>query len=326
MTLSILKDTINELRTKSLDSLLERAWTLRRENFPPILNASVPSAKTYVTDHYQNKRDIFVNISITGSMCQLNCEHCKTKLLESMIPAENPESLKEIGDTLIAKGCRGVLISGGAQTDGTVALNPYMDSISHLKQKGLQVIVHTGLVNEDTAKKLKEVGVDQVLIDIIGHEETIKEVYHLTRTPKDYEESLRILKEHEIEIAPHIVIGLHFGRILGEYNALRMISENHPDVIVLVALSPIYGTPMHGIETPPPEEIARIVSIARVANPKTKITFGCARPPGPQKAETEKLLIKAGVNSIAYPSDEAIDYAHSLGLKTVFKEACCSLL
>jgi uncharacterized radical SAM superfamily protein len=326
MTLSILKDTIHELRAKPLDSLLEKAWAIRRDNFPPILNASVPSAKTYVTDHYQNKRDLFVNISITGSTCQLNCEHCKTKLLESMIPAIDPESLKEIGEALIKKGCRGVLISGGAQTDGTVALNPYIKSISYLKQKGLQVIVHTGLVNEDTAKKLKEAGVDQVLIDIIGHEETIKEVYHLSRTPKDYEDSLRILKEHDLEIAPHIVIGLHFGRILGEYNALGMISENRPDVIVLVALSPIYGTPMHGIETPNPEEIAKITSIARAVNPKTKITFGCARPPGPQKVEVEKLLIKAGVNSIAYPSDEAIDYAHYLGLQTNFKEECCSLL
>jgi uncharacterized radical SAM superfamily protein len=324
--LSILKNIIDELRAESLDSLLDRAWALRMENFPPILNASVPSAKTYVTDHYQNKRDVFVNISITGSMCQLNCEHCKTKLLESMIPAEDPESLKEVGDALIKKGCRGVLISGGAQSDGTVDLDPYMESISHLKQKGLSVIVHTGLVNEDTAGKLKKAAVDQVLIDIIGHEETIKDIYHLKRTPKDYEDSLRVLKENELEIAPHIVIGLHFGRILGEYNALRMISENQPDVIVLVALSPLYGTPMHGIKTPNSKEIAKITSIARVINPKTKITFGCARPPGPQKVETEKLLIKAGVNSIAYPSDETIDYAHSLGLQTNFKEECCSLL
>ncbi|UCG69304.1 MAG: radical SAM protein, partial [Thermoplasmata archaeon] len=156
---------------------MERAWAIRSNNFPPTLNVSVPSAKTYITDHYSNKKDLFVNISITGERCALNCEHCQAKLLESMIPAENPDKLKVIGDALIKKGCKGVLISGGASTDGKVPLNDFLESIRYLKENGLQVIVHTGLVTKDIAKELKDAGVDQVLIDIIGDEETIKKVY-----------------------------------------------------------------------------------------------------------------------------------------------------
>jgi len=83
---------------------------------------------------------------------------------------------------------------------------------------------------------------------------------------------------------------------------------------------------MHGVKTPSPEEIAKIAAIARIVNPNTKINFGCASPSGPEKIETEKLLIKAGINSMAYPTDEAIDYAHDLGLKSSFREECCSLL
>jgi uncharacterized radical SAM superfamily protein len=134
------------------------------------------------------------------------------------------------------------------------------------------------------------------------------------------------LKDAGLEIAPHIVIGINFGKITGEYNALRMISEVNPEVIVLVALSPMYDTPMYGVEPPSSEEIVKISTIARIVNPKTKLTFGCARPPGPQKVKLEKMLLKSGINSIAYPSDEAIDYAESLGLKPKFREECCSLL
>jgi uncharacterized radical SAM superfamily protein len=321
-----LKEAIDELQNHTLDSLLENAWEIRIKNFEPNLHVSVPSAKTYITDHYRNKRDRFVNISLTGKICALNCEHCKRKLLSSMVPAEDPDKLKVVGDVLIEKGCTGVLLSGGASSSGMVPLDGFFDSIRYLKERGLQVIVHTGLVDKDTAFKLKQANVDQVLLDILGDEETISKVYHMDRTTKDFEDSLRFLKNADLEIAPHIVIGINFGKITGEYNALRMISEADPEVIVLVALSPMYETPMYGVEPPSSEEIAKISAITRLVNPKTKITFGCARPAGPNTKNLEKMLIKSGVNSIAYPSDEAIDYAESIGLKPEFKEECCSLL
>ncbi len=61
---------------------------------------------------------------------------------------------------------------------------PWKDS-SHrlkvLKEKNPQfkVIVHTGLIRREIAEELKEAGVDQILIDVIGDEDTIHEVYHL---------------------------------------------------------------------------------------------------------------------------------------------------
>jgi len=171
--LESIQSIIEELLAQPLEALLERAWNIRTKNFPSVLNISVPSTKTYISDHYRNKKNTFLNISISGEICGMNCEHCKGRLLESMIPAQNPEKLKELGDALVEKGCEGVLISGGASSDGMVPLGEYTDAIQYFKQKGLQVIVHTGLVNKETAEKLKEAGVDQVLIDIIGDEKTM---------------------------------------------------------------------------------------------------------------------------------------------------------
>jgi uncharacterized radical SAM superfamily protein len=316
---------IEELKIRSLESILDEAWDIRRKNFPPVLNVSAPSAKTYISDHFRNTKNRFVNITVTGNWCELNCEHCKKKLLESMVPALTPEKLREVGDSLIEKDCQGVLISGGASSEGTVPLDKFMDSIAYLKERGLQVIVHTGLLNEKTAQNLKAAGVDQVLIDVMGDTETIKEVYHLDKTPADFEESLRIMKTAQLRMAPHIVIGLNHGKIRGEYNALRFISEVTPDVIVLVVLSPMHGTPMHGTATPAPEEVARIAAIARIVNENTPVSFGCARPSGSGRVDLERMLIRAGVNSIAYPSDEAVDYATDIGLRTIFVEKCCTL-
>ncbi len=317
---------IGTLKLRSIESLLKEAWAIRQKNFKPILTVSAPSAKTYITDHYKNKKNRFVNISLTGNNCELNCEHCKRQLLSSMISAKTPEKLKEIGETLMQKGCTGILLSGGATIAGEVPFEGFFEAISYLKSKGLQVIVHTGLVNEKIANKLKEVNVDQALIDIIGDNETIQNVYHLNKTPEDFKKSLLFLKNAGLNIAPHIVIGLNFGKITGEFNAIRMISEIGPDIIVLVILSPIYNTPMNGVPLPTPEEIARIAAITRIKNPNIPITLGCIRPAGINKFETEILMIMSGINSITYAMDETIEFAESMGLEINYNETCCSLL
>jgi uncharacterized radical SAM superfamily protein len=318
---------IESLRAKELEDLLTEAWEIRSKNFPSTLVVSAPSPKTYITDHYQNKRNKFVNISLTGTACALNCEHCKRKLLDSMLPATTPAKLQQLGDSLVEKGCEGVLLSGGALASGGVSFDGFYDAIKYLKDKGLKVIAHTGLVEDDeVAVNLKNAGVDQVLIDVIGDEDTIQQVYHLKKTPDDFDRTLNLLNKAGLSLAPHIVIGLNYGKIKGEYNSIKIISKINPDVIVLVVLSPLHDTPMEGSTPPSPAEIARIAAITRIINPNTPITLGCVRPAGIDKPETEKLIVRSGVNGITYPLDSTLDFAESLGLEMKFKETCCSLL
>ena len=56
------------------------------------------------------------------------------------------------------------------------------------------------------------------------------------------------------------------------------------------------------------------------------IVLGCIRPGGKHKSETDILAIKAGVNGIAYPSEEGYNYAKNIGLNIRFSEECCSLI
>jgi len=319
-------DPLSALYDLPLDELLEQAWAMRQAHFPPELRLSAPSPKRYEVDSYRNAPDRFVAISLTGRACQLKCEHCQGRLLESMHAATSPGDLRRLGDALIEQGCQGVLLSGGADREGRVPLDGYQEAIAYLKQRGLKVIVHTGLVDRRTAFSLKEAGVDQVLIDIIGDEDTIRQVYHLEKTPADYWESLACLKEADLAIAPHIIIGLHFGQIRGELEALRRITAAQTQAIILVVLNPIPDTPMQACPPPPPEEIGRLAAAARVLNPHARLALGCARPASALKVRMERLAIQAGINVLAYPCQESLDFARSLGLATEFSEMCCSLL
>ena len=305
--------------------LQAEAWEVRQRHHPPDLVFAVPGARRYETEYYSNSRHRFANISLTGRHCMLLCEHCRGQLLAGMLPALDPEALLSLGQRLIEQGCEGVLISGGADADGRVPLEPHLPVIARLKEWGLRVIVHTGLLDRETARGLKAAGVDQVLFDVVGDAETIQQVLHLDRSPDDYAETLALLLGLGIPVAPHVVIGLHFGKLRGELAALEMIHRAGVEVIVLVVLRPLSHTPMAGLRGAEPEAVGRLAAVARLLNPAVPLTLGCARPAGPDKIEIERRAVLAGVNSIAYPDPSTVRLAEGLGLNTGFVESCCTL-
>jgi hypothetical protein len=242
-----------------------------------------------------------------------------------MIPAQTPESLIEACRGLKEKGAKGCLISGGCLPDGSVPLSRFMDVIAEIKRElGLTVVVHTGLISLETAEKLKEAGVDAVSIDIIGSDETIKEVYHLKATTEDYEESLKALNASGIPFTPHVLVGLHHGSLRGELNALKIVAKHMPSALILIAFFPIGGTKMESVQPPSPEAIIEVLVQARLMMPKVPIALGCARPKGKHRTKTDVLAVEAGANAIAFPSLEAIKKAEKLGLEMSFSPLCCS--
>jgi uncharacterized radical SAM superfamily protein len=245
-----------------------------------------------------------------------------------MIPAENPKTFLQIVDQLRSRGTLGILVSGGANRNGEVPLEEFIPMIRTIKEKDPQfkVLCHTGLIRKETAGELKKAHVDQILIDVIGDDDTIREVYHLNKSSEDYEETLIMLKEMGHRLAPHIIIGHHFGEIRGEWKALETITRVGVETIVLVIIKPFLPTAKSQMKIPRPEEVSKISAIARILNPKTPIRMGCIRPAHPWKVEMEKGLIDSGANTIAYPLQGTVDYAKAIGLETKFVEMCCSII
>ena len=321
-----LSEAIARNRQRPIAGLVEEAWRVRSRVFEPFLGVSAPSPKVYITGKFRNRPGRFANISVTGTKCSLRCEHCRGRLLHDMIPAKTPEALVGVGAALKKRGCLGVLVSGGSVSEGFVPLLPLAGAMAELRRMGLKVIAHTGLIDRDTAQALMDAGVMQVLIDVMGDGRTIREVYHLKRRPADFRKTLLMMKDVGLPLAPHVLLGLHYGKIRGEYRALQYITEAGPQALVVIALTRIRGTPMAAITTPSTEEIGRFIAVSRIMNPSVPVILGCMRQSGPQKPGMERLAIDAGVNAIAYPLDRSIGYARERGLRPVFTEECCSLM
>ncbi len=316
-----------ELDQALLDELYE-GFQIRLRNFGKDILFHSPGFKHYEVEDFSIKTGPkFVDISITGRNCELMCDHCASKILWHMIPATTPEELWRVAQELKEKGVDGILISGGSNKDGVVELYPFLNTMKRIKEEfGMFVSCHVGLVDKELAEGLKEARVDAVLLDIIGDDQTIAEVYKLPhKSVKDYEESLRLLKEAGHNIVPHVIIGLHYGQIKGEYRAIDMIANFDPSALVMVVVMPYYGKARFQLLPPPkPEESAKVILHARKALPSKPVVIGCARPAGPERVKFDLYSLYAGVNGITFPAEGIFTYAKSLGLNPVVSPNCCS--
>jgi uncharacterized radical SAM superfamily protein len=163
-----------------------------------------------------------------------------------------------------------------------------------------------------------------VLIDVIGSQETIRSVYNLDVVVSDYADSLRALNSAGLWFVPHVIVGLNEGKLDGELEALRMIKPTAPSAIVIIAFMPIRGTVMEKVQPPNPVDIAKVAATARLMFPQTPLVLGCMRPKGKLRVETDILALKAGVDGIAFPSEEAVNFAQEQGFSVSFSSFCCA--
>jgi lipoyl synthase len=287
-----------------------------------------PGFRGYKTDEHDNQGvEEFVSVSITGTACSLNCEHCNTKVLRGMTDLRRFDgSLYDLCESLAEGGTHGVLISGGSDLKGRVPLLPHIADLKRIRSElGMAVRVHVGLPDEETCAALGEVDLDGAMIDIIGHCDTIREIYHLDADPEDYEDSLSWLEKYRVPMVPHIVLGLHYGKMLGEESALEMIVRHPPKLLALVVLMSISKTAMANVPPPSLSEIGAFFVKTRKAFPSTPVMLGCARPMGTMKVEIDRLAVDAGLNGIAFPAKGIVEYVRQTGLHPQFVNACCGV-
>jgi uncharacterized radical SAM superfamily protein len=289
---------------------------------------STPTFKSYSScDVGGCGKNAFPAFSITAGACGLDCDHCQAKILEPMIPATSPAMLEEKVRAMVAgEDLRGFLLSGGSNRRNEIPYDRYLPVIERLKRDfpHLKVAIHSALTDARRAKAMESAGVDTAMMDVIGAEETIRQVYHLDRPVEHFEATLEALCATRMEVVPHIVIGLHYGRILGEARALEIVARHRIHSLVLVVIMPFYARP-GTFATPATSDVGRIFLAARRRIADREVLLGCARPAGMHRRVTDAYAVAAGLDGIAFPADGALAVASALGRPVVQEHACCSV-
>ena len=289
--------------------------------------ASTPGFRDFDTDELGacRKSATFPAFSITGGACALDCAHCHASILKPLIPAGEPLAFERLATSMIEqRGMRGFLLSGGSNRRNEVPFDRYLPAIERIKavHPDVEILVHTGLVSRERARRLASSGVDVAMLDIIGARETIQEVYNLDRPVGDFEESLAALVDTGMKVVPHIVAGLHFGRLLGETNALGIIARHRTESVIIVVLMHAFADagrfgPVNV------REIAGFFSLARGTLNDRLLMLGCARPHGKARRQLDLYAMFAGFDGIAYPADGVLRLARLLGRPADHSFSCC---
>jgi uncharacterized radical SAM superfamily protein len=316
-----------ELDARLIDEMQSRWQALRGDRVGRV-NFYTPTFKAYATSEISGcGKSAWPAVSITGGDCKLQCDHCKAKILEPMIPARSPDALWRVVNEQIGQGAQGMLLTGGSNHRNEVEYDAFYPTIRRIKDAfpEFKIAMHTALVDMDIARRMEDSGIDAAMMDVIGAQDTITQVYHLRRTVDDFEKTLDYLVSTRMRVVPHIVLGLHYGQFLGEWNALEIIRRHQPTAVVLVVVMPFYAPEIRPFSTPDSHEVGRFFMDARAALPDTPLLLGCARPPGKAKIEIDTYAVMAGLNGLAHPVDGAVELAARLEREVRVTPACCSI-
>jgi len=320
---------IEELEDATLDPALVAEYERRAGATParPI-RFSTPTFKSYSSCELEScGKNSFPAFSVTAGACALDCDHCQAKILEPMIPATNPEAFeRKVRELIATEDLQGFLLSGGSNRRNEIRYERYYPALERLKRDfpHLKVAVHSALLDDARARRMEAAGVDTVMMDVIGAAETIREVYHLERPVEDFEATLAALCGTRMQVVPHIVIGLHYGRILGEPRALDIVSRHPVHSLVLVVVMPFYARP-GTFRTPDTSAVGRIFLEARERIADREVLLGCARPAGMHRRVTDAYAAMAGLDGIAFPAEGTLAVATAIGRPAVQEHACCSM-
>ncbi|MEQ1714773.1 MAG: radical SAM protein [Hyphomicrobium sp.] len=289
---------------------------------------ATPTFMSYASDGVAGcAKNSFPAFSVTAGACALNCDHCQAGILQPMIPATSPAMLEQrIRDLILMQDLKGFLLSGGSNRRNEVHYERYLPVIETLKREfpHLKIAVHTALLDRSRALALEGAGIDTVMMDVIGAAETISDVYHLKRGVADFEDTLAALTSTRMSVVPHIVIGLHYGRLLGEAVALDICARHDIDALVLVVVMPHFAKPGMFV-TPDTTDIGRFFMEARLRLPHKQVLLGCARPHGLHRRVTDAYAVMAGLDGIAFPAEGVVDLCRMIGRPFEQSHACCSI-
>ncbi len=240
-------------------------------------------------------------LSVKTGACPEDCGYCsqsahfKTNLsTEPLLSVDRvldtARQAKENGATRFCMGAAWRDIPSDGRFQKILSM---VEGVSHL---GMEVCCTLGMASEEQLTQLKTAGLTAYNHNL----DTSREFYPKIITTRTYDDRLNTLRN-----ARRAGVQLCCGGILGMGESIKdraamlveLASLNpHPESVPVNLLVPIEGTPLQISESVPFEDFLRMVAIARILMPKSRVRLSAGR--NTLSVEEQKRCFAVGANSI----------------------------
>ncbi len=244
----------------------EELLNLYNSNLDNLLN----EAKKYLKKEFE-----FCSIiSARTGKCSQNCKYCAQSSHYNTNIETNPllsvETVVDAAKDSVKNGADRVAIVTSGKTPDESDFDTMLEMIKALNNEGIKSCASIGILNDEQAKKLAEVG----LVRFHHNINTCKS-YHpeicTTHTYEDRINTVNLVKKYGIELCCGVIIGM--GETVEQRIEMALeLAEINPDSIPVNILTPIKNTPFESYGDKIDEEnVLRTLAIFKIACPKASI-------------------------------------------------------
>ena len=215
-------------------------------------------------------------INARNGKCSQNCRYCAQSShynteIESY-PLMEVETVMKAAHDSVKNGADRVAIVTSGKTPDESDFDRMLDMIKALNKDGIKSCASIGILNDEQAKKLAEVG----LVRFHHNINTCKSYHPQICTTHTYEDRInttKLVKKYGMELCCGVIIGM--GESIEQRVEMALeLAEINPDSIPVNILTPIPNTPFEGyIDKIDEENILRTLAVFKIANPKSILRF-----------------------------------------------------
>ncbi len=285
MSLEIPRERVRALYDRPLFSLIDEARAVHKQH------------------HADDEVQLCTLLSVKTGGCSEDCAYCPQsshyetdvepeKMVDVKAVLASARKAKELGSTRFCMGAAWREVKDGP------AFDRVLEMVRGVKAEGLEACVTLGMLTESQATKLKEAGLDAYNHNLDTSRENYRSIIK-TRTFDDRLNTLKNVRKAGITICSGGIIGM--GESIDDRcEMLRTLAnlDPQPESVPINALVPVAGTPLADMPPVDPLDLVRMIAVARILMPKTRVRLSAGRTSLTREAQL--LCMFAGANSIFY--------------------------
>ncbi len=242
-------------------------------------------------------------LSVKTGGCEEDCAYCPQSMHNSSDVTGRPElevepvlararAARDAGAHRFCMGWAWRDIRDGAPFEAMLAM------VRGVRELGMEACVTAGMLTDSQAQRLAEAGLTSYNHNLDTSPEHYDRII-TTRTFQERLETLQRVRKAGISMCCGGIIGM--GETLTDRASLLQVLATlnpHPESVPINALVAVEGTPLEDQPPVDPLELVRMVAVARILMPYSRVRLSAGRETMSQEAQV--LCLLAGADSIFY--------------------------